>query len=103
MVTVKSFSEMMKKDVFTNQGSYCGKIADINIDLEKFRVQSLVVDAVRGSFLAKVVGNKKGIVVPFQLVESIGDIVIIKHVAPTAEIEEEKKEDVEEETTPISF
>ncbi|MCX6818654.1 MAG: PRC-barrel domain-containing protein [Candidatus Aenigmarchaeota archaeon] len=83
-VSVESFSNMTKKDVFTNKGVYCGKIADIGLDFEKFRVKSLVIDAVKGSFLASLVGDKKGIVVPFAMVQSVGDVVIIKHISPTA-------------------
>ena len=83
-ISVESFSNVTKKDVFTNKGVYCGKISDIGLDFDKFRVKSLVVDAVKGSFLASLVGDKKGIVVPFAMVQSVGDIVIIKHIAPTS-------------------
>lgn len=80
-VNVKDFSEMIKKDVFTDKGVYCGKICDIGLDLQKFRVRSIVVDAVRGSFLAEMVGDKRGVVIPFSIVDSIGDIIIIKHIS----------------------
>jgi sporulation protein YlmC with PRC-barrel domain len=81
-VTVKSFSELVKKDVFTTKGAYCGRITDVGLDLEKSRTKTIVVDAVKGSFLASLVGDKKGVIVPFQMVQAIGDIVIIKHVTP---------------------
>ncbi len=95
-VSVKSLSELTRKDVFTHKGSYCGKILDVGIDLEKFRVKSLVVDAVRGSFLASLVGDKKGVIVPFTMVQSVGDVVIIKHINPAA-VESEQEEAPEEE------
>jgi sporulation protein YlmC with PRC-barrel domain len=78
-VTVKELSEMFGKDVFTNKGAYCGKIIDLDINLQKFRVRSLVVESAKGSFLATMVGGKKGVVVPYQYVDSVGDVVIIKH------------------------
>lgn len=89
-ITVKSFSNMTGKDVFTHKGVYCGRVIDVGLDLEKFRVKALVVDAVRGSFLATLVGDKKGVIVPFSMVQSVGDVVIIKHISPTSvETEEE--------------
>lgn len=88
-INVKSFSEMTKKDVFTNKGIYCGKVTDVGLDMEKFRVKSIVIDAVRGSFLASLVGDKKGVVVPYAMVQSIGDILIIRHISPTTFEEEE--------------
>jgi len=78
-VTVKDLSEMFGKDVFTNKGAYCGKIIDMDINLAKFRVRSLVIESAKGSFLANMVGGKKGVVVPYQYVDSVGDVVIIKH------------------------
>lgn len=82
-VTVKNISEVFGKDVFTNRGAYCGKVEDIDISLIKFRVSSVRVETARGSFLGDILGGKKGVIVPYQLVESIGDVVIIKHVMPT--------------------
>lgn len=83
-INTKSFSEMVKKDVFTAKGVYCGKITDVGLDMEKYRVKSVVIDAVRGSFLAQMVGDKRGVIVPFTMVQSVGDIVIIKHISPTS-------------------
>ncbi len=83
-ITVKNFSDLTRKDVFTSRGVYCGKLVDIGLDFDKFRVKSLIVDAVRGGFFASMVGDKKGVVVPYAMVQSVGDIVIIKHVSPAA-------------------
>lgn len=93
-ITVKNFSDLTRKDVFTSKGIYCGKVVDIGIDFEKFRVKSLVVDAVRGGFFASMVGDKKGVVVPYAIVQSVGDIVIIKHVSPAAIDEEPMEQEV---------
>ncbi|MBI2578384.1 MAG: PRC-barrel domain-containing protein [Candidatus Aenigmarchaeota archaeon] len=87
-INVKSYSELTRKDVFTDKGVYAGKVVDVGLDLERFRVRSLVVDAVRGSFLANLVGDKKGVVIPFTMVRSVGDIVLIKHIQPMMEEEQ---------------
>lgn len=81
-MNIRSLSDLMRKDVFTDKGLYCGKVNDVGLDLDKFRVKSIVVNAERGSFIASMVGNKKGVVVPYPIVRSVGDIVIIKHVTP---------------------
>lgn len=92
-ITVKDLSEMFGKDVFTNKGIYCGKVADLEINLSKFRVRALVIEAIKGSFLASLVGGKKGVIVPYQMVENIGDVVIIKHITTPAM--EEKGEEIQ--------
>ncbi len=91
-INVKSYSDITRKDVFTDRGVYAGKVVDVGLDLERFRVRSLVVDAVRGSFLASLVGEKKGVVVPFTMVKSVGDIVLIKHIQAAVEEEQSVEE-----------
>ncbi len=80
-VNVRSFSDVVGKDVFTLDGKYCGKVKDFKIDLGKFRVTSLVVEAFRGTFLSEILGGeKKGVVVPYSSVEAVDDIVLIRNI-----------------------
>src|SRR3989338_6868967 len=90
---IKSFNDLTRKDVFTHKGVYCGKVSDVSIDTERFRIKSIVIDAVRGSFLASIVGDKRGVVVPYGMVQSVGDIVIIKHIKPQAVEQETPSEE----------
>jgi len=89
-ITVKDISEMFGKDVFTDRGFYCGKVTDVEFDLTRYKVRSLVISAAKGTFLGKMVGGKKGIIVPYPMVQSIGDVVIIKHIATPIPEEGEK-------------
>lgn len=80
-VNVRSFSDVVGKDVFTLDGKYCGKVKDFKIDLLKFRVTSLVVEAFRGTFLSDILGGeKKGVIVPYSSVEAVEDIVLIRNI-----------------------
>jgi len=87
-ISVKDVSEIFAKDVFTNRGFYCGKVSDMEFDLSRYKVRSIVVEAARGSLLGKMVAGKKGVVVPYNMVQSVGDVVIIKHITEAAFPEE---------------
>lgn len=93
-ITVKNVTDMFGKDVFTLKGQYCGRISNMKMDLAKFRIQSLMLEIARGSFLSSLIGSKKGIIVPYNFVESIGDVVIIKNISPTT-MPEEATDEVE--------
>lgn len=80
-ITVKNISEMFGKDVFTDKGYYCGKVSDVEFDLSRFKVRAIVIEAVKGTFLGRMVSGKKGIIVPYPMIQSIGDVVIIKHIS----------------------
>lgn len=75
---ITDFSEVADKDVFTRSGSYCGKMKDIEINLGKFAVRAVVVAAQEGSYLSQKVGGSRNVVIPYRMVESIDDIVVIK-------------------------
>lgn len=85
-IEIASASATYQKDVFTDKGKYCGKVEDIECDLKRFKVRSLIVKAIKGSYLEKMLGNKKGLIIPFPMVVSISDVIIIKHItAPTSD------------------
>ena len=93
-IKIASVSETWMKDVFTDKGQYCGKVEDVECDLKRFKIRSLVVKATKGSYMGKMLGEKKGLIIPFPMVQAIGDIILVKHIsAPVTEEEEipEKK------------
>ncbi|PSH00049.1 MAG: hypothetical protein BRC28_01420 [Nanohaloarchaea archaeon SW_4_43_9] len=75
---ILDYSDITGKDVFTRKGSYCGKMKDIEVNLSKFGVRSVVVGAEKGSYLAQKVGGTRNVVIPYRMVESVDDVIIIK-------------------------
>lgn len=81
VVNIKSFSEVVGKEVFTLDGKYCGQVKDFKVDLKKFRVTSLVIEALRGTFLSEILGGeKKGVIIPYSAVEAVDDIVLVRNI-----------------------
>jgi len=96
MVTVKNIAEMFDKDVFTNKGYYLGKVKNLEFDLARYKIRALVIETSRDSSLAQLIGGRKGVIVPYPVVQAVGDIVIIKHiVASKPEEGEVSAEEVE--------
>lgn len=95
-IKVSSISETYGKDVFTNKGMFCGKVEDIECDLKRFKVRSLVVRAAKESYISKMLGSKKGVIIPFPMVESIGDVILIKHISLPVADEETSKDSAAE-------
>jgi len=79
MLRVKKVSETYEMKVFTDQGDYFGDIEEVM--LTQTKVHGWKVKATKNSFLSKVLGSAKGVIVPHQLVKSIGDIMIISKAA----------------------
>ena len=89
MLKMQKLSNTYDMKVFTDNGEYFGDIEE-NI-LTKTKVFGWRVKATKNSYLAKVLGSAKGVIVPHQLVKSIGDIMIINKAAmPSYNPEEEE-------------
>lgn len=102
-VTTKTTSDIFGKDVFTTKGVFCGRVVDCNINLTKFRLQSITLDVAKGSFLSGLIGDKKGVIIPFSYVDAVGDVVVIKHLSAPALEEKEDPEQPEQQQSMSMF
>ena len=76
---MKKLQETYDMKVFTDQGDYFGDVEDSILTANK--VFGWKIKATKGSFLTKVLGSAKGVIVPHQLVKAVGDIIIISRSA----------------------
>ncbi len=90
MLKMKKISETFDMRVFTDTGEYFGDVEESI--LTKTKVFGWRVKATKNSYLSKVLGSAKGVIVPHQLVKSIGDIMIISKAAVPSYSPEEEEE-----------
>jgi len=89
MLKMKKVSETYDLKVFTDSGDYFGDVEDGIIQTNK--VSGWKIKATKNSFLSKVLGSAKGVIVPHQLVKAVGDILIIsKSAIPSGHTEEDE-------------
>jgi sporulation protein YlmC with PRC-barrel domain len=89
MLKMKKVSETYDMRVFTDTGDYFGDVEEAILTHTK--VFGWRVRATKNSFLSKVLGSAKGVIVPHQLVKSLGDIMIIsKSAVPSYNPEDEE-------------
>ncbi|MGM5487405.1 MAG: PRC-barrel domain-containing protein [Nanobdellota archaeon] len=76
---MKNITDTFDMKVFTDSGEYFGDIEESI--LTQTKVFGWRVKATKNSYLSKVLGNAKGVIVPHQLVKAIGDIMLISKAA----------------------
>lgn len=86
MLKLKRISEVFNMKVFTDGGDYFGDVEEAIIS--KSKLFGWRIRATRNSFLSKVLGTARGVIVPHQLVKSIGDVMIINKAAVPSYSEE---------------
>jgi len=90
MLKIKNLSEVYDMPVYTDNGEYFGDIEEGILTINK--VFGWRVKATKNSFLNKVLGGAKGVIVPQQLVKAISDIMIISKAAIPAYEEKEEEQ-----------
>lgn len=87
MLKMKKVSEAYDLRVFTDAGDYFGDIEDAIIISN--RVSGWKIRATKNSFLTKVLGSAKGVIVPHQMVKAVGDVFVIsKSAVPSGGMDE---------------
>ena len=79
MLKMKKLTETYDMKVYTDNGDYFGDVEE-SILLQT-KIFGWRVRASKNSFLSQVLGSAKGVIVPHQLVKSIGDVMIISKAA----------------------
>lgn len=82
MIKTFDITEVYNMEVFTDNGEFFGVVKEAVLGPNK--ILGWRVEATKNSYLAKVLGGAKGVVVPHNLVKSIGDVLIVsKSALPT--------------------
>ncbi len=98
---ISEISTLFGLRVYTDEGRYVGKVDDVLIDIDQRLIKGLAV----GDFNKSIIDSKApGVIIPYRLVKSVNDIVIIKDIFKIykekrkyeAEDEEEYEEEYEE-------
>ncbi len=79
MLKLKRITETYGMKVFTDTGDYFGDVEEAIITTTK--VFGWRIRATKNSMLNQFLGSAKGVIVPHQLVKSVGDIFIINKAA----------------------
>jgi sporulation protein YlmC with PRC-barrel domain len=71
-------TDMFELKVYTEKSVYVGEVEDILIDVESKKMESVVVGKLNQQLVD--IKNYKGLKIPFRIIRSIGDIIIIRHL-----------------------
>lgn len=87
MLKMRKVTETYDLKVFTDNGDYFGDVEDGIVNGN--RLSGWKIKAAKNSYLSKVLGSAKGVIVPHQLVKAVGDVLIIsRNAIPSGNPEE---------------
>lgn len=72
-------TELFGLSVYTDKAVYVGDIEDVVIDVDGKKMDSIAVGNLNPEFVD--VKGFRGIKIPYRMIKSIGDVVVIRHLA----------------------
>jgi len=75
----RNVTDIYNMQVFTDAGDYFGDVEEAVLSSNK--VAGWRIRATKNSYLSRILGGAKGVVVPHQLVKAVGDVMIISRNA----------------------
>lgn len=64
--------------IYSENGTFIGEVEDLVLDIDSKRVESIAAGKLNPDVIE--VKTHKGIKIPFRLVKSISDVVVIRHI-----------------------
>ena len=71
-------TELFGLNIYTEKSVFVSEVEDVILDIEGKKMESLVVGKLNQDLVD--IKNYKGLKIPFRIIRSIGDIVIIRHL-----------------------
>lgn len=90
---ISEISTLFGLNIYTDEGRYIGRVEDVVIDLGRRQVRGLAVNNFNKVLIES---RATGVILPYRLVKSVGDIVLIKDI-----FRRKKKETEEQEESPV--
>ncbi len=74
----KQITELFGLNVYTEKSVFVGEVEDVIIDVDGKKMESLVVGKLNPEIVD--IKNYKGLKIPYRIIGSIEDIVLIRHL-----------------------
>lgn len=75
----RQITELFGLNVYTERSVSVGEVEDVIIDVDNKKIDSLVIGKLN-SGLGLDIKNFKGVKIPYRIIQSVGDVIIIHHI-----------------------
>jgi sporulation protein YlmC with PRC-barrel domain len=84
---LEEVTSLLDLEIYTQHGAFIGRVRDLVIDIAKKRIDGLFVEETNDA----IVESSHSISVPYRWVQSVGDIIILKHFPDRVQLTEDER------------
>lgn len=93
-VPSQEITALVGREVYSNNGVFIGEVEDVRLSLDDVQVTGLALHRVNTELFGERVSGNRGIIVPYDWVQAVGDVILVSDIIErvrSSENEEEKE------------
>ncbi|MFB6163992.1 MAG: PRC-barrel domain-containing protein [Haloarculaceae archaeon] len=91
----QEITALVGREVYSTNGVFVGEVEDVRLDLENVTVTGLALHQVNRELFGDRVRGSRGVIVPYDWVQAVGDVVLVTDVVERLRAPEEAEEEEE--------
>jgi sporulation protein YlmC with PRC-barrel domain len=88
--TPQEITNLVGREVYSNNGVFVGEVRDVHLDFERQTVTELALRDLNTELFNGRIGPGKGVMIPYRWVRAVGDVILINDVVERYKDEEEE-------------
>src|SRR6056297_1988989 len=88
----QEITALVGREVYSNNGVFVGEVEDIRLNLDDVKVTGLALHQVNGDLFGETVRGTRGVIVPYDWVQAVGDVVLVSDIVERIRTPEDEEE-----------
>jgi sporulation protein YlmC with PRC-barrel domain len=76
----QEITALVGREVYSNNGVFVGEVEDVRLDLDGVQVTGIAVHRTNKELFGDRTAGKNGVIVPYDWVQAVGDVVLVSDV-----------------------
>ncbi|MFB6179523.1 MAG: PRC-barrel domain-containing protein [Halorientalis sp.] len=88
----QEITALVGREVYSNNGVFVGEVEDVRLDLDDVKVTGLALHQVNQDLFGERVRGTRGVIVPYDWVQAVGDVVLVSDIIERIRTPEDEEE-----------
>lgn len=90
----QEITALVGREVYSSNGVFIGEVEDVRLNLDEIEVTGLAIHQVNEALFGEQTDGARGIIVPYDWVQAVGDVVLVSDLIERLYPAENEEEEV---------
>lgn len=89
----QEITALVGREVYSTNGVFVGEVEDVRLNLDEVKVTGLALHQVNHEMFAGRSNGSRGVIVPYDWVQAVGDVVLVSDIVERVQAAESEDEE----------